>query len=547
LSGYGEVRDGASKTYALMLKCRIVGENPCDVDKVFRKLKQFGHHARQGGGVCAVEMALMDLAGKAYGVPAYMLCGGKFRDHIRIYCDTPNEPSGEAMGYKLKERMARGFTMLKMDAGIQPLIGVKGALSYPAGMLNANDGTPLERLLDISRIPHPFTHVRLTPKGIRLLCEYIEQVRAIVGDEVPIAADHFGHIGLDDCIRLGEALEPYNLAWLEDLVPWQYTEQWVQLERSLKTPVCTGEDIYLKEGFMPLLQARAVNIIHPDLATSGGIAVGVVLGGFAWDHFGRGAFTLLVALYLVVVLCMLLAPKIIQVIEQGNIRAMGVRYWRIIRAPRLFIFIPAWICISALASIWLSSQITFILSKPHNDPHQLLMGSMAGPGSGHRLSLILGGYVLFFGLCLLFWAFFLNRVPRLRLMLISIAGVYIACIALAGINHRGIGNDTLLFVWMPLLLVGVFAEGSFAPAALAYLADISEEAAKDRGLLMGLYSIFLGLGQLIGNGVGGVFARIWGFDGLIYLTALLAFIALIFLLMLFRREKTAFRVSESSG
>ena len=97
ISGYGEVRDGASKTYALMLKSRLLGENPCNVDKLFRKIKQFGHHARQGGGVCGVEMALMDLAGKAYGVPAYALCGGKFRDHIRIYCDTPNEPTGEAI------------------------------------------------------------------------------------------------------------------------------------------------------------------------------------------------------------------------------------------------------------------------------------------------------------------------------------------------------------------------------------------------------------------------------------------------------------------
>ncbi len=284
LSGYGEVRDGASRTYALMLKRRLLGENPCNVDRLFRRLKQFGHHARQGGGVCAVEMALMDLAGKAYGVPAYMLAGGKFRDQVRIYCDTPNEPTGEAMGQKLKERMARGFTMLKMDAGIQPLIRVKGALSYPAGMLGAKDGTPFERMLDISRIAHPFTHVRLTPKGIRLLCEYVEQVRASVGDEVPIAADHFGHIGLDDCIRLGQALEPYNLAWLEDMVPWQYTEQWVQLERALNTPVCTGEDIYLKEGFMPLLQAHAVNVIHPDLATSGGILETKKIGDLAQEH-----------------------------------------------------------------------------------------------------------------------------------------------------------------------------------------------------------------------------------------------------------------------
>src|SRR5437667_11179582 len=92
LSGYGEVRDGASKTYALMLKSRLLGENPCNMDKLFRKIKQFGHHARQGGGVCAVEMALLDLAGKASGVPAYVLAGRKFRGRSPRYRDTRNEP-----------------------------------------------------------------------------------------------------------------------------------------------------------------------------------------------------------------------------------------------------------------------------------------------------------------------------------------------------------------------------------------------------------------------------------------------------------------------
>ena len=284
LTGYGEVRDGASKTYALMLKSRLIGENPCNVDKVFRKIKQFGGHARQGGGVCGIEMALMDLAGKAYGVPAYVLAGGKFRDSIRLYCDTPNEPTGEAMGHKLKDRMSRGFTMLKMDIGIQPLIGVKDMLTYPAGFLKTEDGTEFERMIDINTIQHPFTHVRLTPKGIQMLCDYVEEVRDVVGYEVPIAADHFGHIGVDDCIRLGEALEPFTLAWLEDMVPWQFTDQWVQLERALKTPVCTGEDIYLKEGFLPLLQAHAVNVIHPDLATSGGILETKKIGDLAQEY-----------------------------------------------------------------------------------------------------------------------------------------------------------------------------------------------------------------------------------------------------------------------
>ena len=284
ISGYGEVRDNASKTFALMLKSRLLGENPCNVDRLFRKIKQFGHHARQGGGVSGVEMALMDLAGKAYGVPAYVLAGGKYRDQVRMYCDTPNEPTGEAMGKKLQQRLDWGYTMLKMDLGVQPLVGVKGALSWPQGMLPGDPEDKMEKMLNINTLMHPFTHVRLTPKGIGLICEYVEQVRELVGDEVPIAVDHIGHIGVDDCIRLGQAIEKFNLAWLEDLVPWQFTDTWVQLERALNTPVCTGEDIYLKEGFMPLLQARAVNVIHPDLATSGGILETKRIGDLAQEH-----------------------------------------------------------------------------------------------------------------------------------------------------------------------------------------------------------------------------------------------------------------------
>ena len=303
---------------------------------------------------------------------------------------------------------------------------------------------------------------------------------------------------------------------------------------SMQVPVVLG---YLADYTAEDSSKRMRVMSFFELATSGGIAVGVILGGILWDRFGHLTFDLLASFYLLVIFCMILAPKTMQIIERGNLRTIGKRYWRIIRTPRLFIFIPAWICISSLAGIWLSSQLTFILSVPIHNKHQLLMGSMSGAGGGHRLSLVLGSYVLFFGVSLLFWAFFLSRVPRLRLMLTSVAGVYIACIALGGINHLGIGNNPWQLLWIPLLMVGIFAESSFAPAALAYLADISEEAAKDRGLLMGLYSIFLGLGQLLGNGLGGVFARMWGFDGLIYLTVILACVVLISLLALFQQEK----------
>jgi L-alanine-DL-glutamate epimerase-like enolase superfamily enzyme len=151
-------------------------------------------------------------------------------------------------------------------------------------MLPGDPEDHMERMLNSQMLMHPFTHVRLTPKGIALICAYVEQVRAVVGDAVPIAADHFGHIGVDDCIRLGQALEPFNLAWLEDLVPWQYTDTWTQIERALQTPVCTGEDIFGKEGFRPLIEARGVNVIHPDLATSGGILETKKIGDLAQEH-----------------------------------------------------------------------------------------------------------------------------------------------------------------------------------------------------------------------------------------------------------------------
>ena len=270
--GLGEVRDGASPTYALMLKNRILGENPCNVDKIFRKIKQFGHHGRQGGGVCGIEMALMDLAGKAYGVPCYQLAGGKFRDKIRCYSDTPSIRDAGDMGAKLQERIDCGFTFLKMDLGIGLLRGIRGALAAPSGNL------------DTHTLMHPFTGIRITDKGIQILSEYVELVRAIIDYEVPLAVDHFGHIGIEDCIRLARALEKYNLAWLEDMVPWQYTEQYVRLSNSCATPICTGEDIYCKEDFMPLFEKRAISVCHPDIATSGGILETKKIGDLAEEH-----------------------------------------------------------------------------------------------------------------------------------------------------------------------------------------------------------------------------------------------------------------------
>lgn len=272
--GLGEVRDGASKNYALMLKSRLLGENPCNVDKIFRKIKQFGHHARQAGGVCGVEMALWDLAGKVYNVPAYQLLGGKFRDQIRCYADTDTSRDMSVYKDRLLKRKAQGFTWLKMDLGINLIADVPGTLTKPIGISNR----------DVANTQHMFTGIEITDKGIAMMADLVGQVREVIGMEVPLCADHFGHIGLNSCIKLGKALEKHNMAWLEDMIPWQHTELWKKITDSIDVPTLTGEDIYLKEPFEVLCKAHAVDIVHPDLASSGGLLETKKIGDMAQEY-----------------------------------------------------------------------------------------------------------------------------------------------------------------------------------------------------------------------------------------------------------------------
>ena len=266
ISGYGEVRDGASKNYALILKSRLLRQNPCNVERIFKRIRQFGHHGRQGGGVSGVEMALWDLAGKAYGVPVYQMLGGRYRDRVRLYADTPD---GRISG--LKKRIEQGFTFLKYDCGIRSIRRVDGALSYPTRDTDWNG-------------KHPFTGIQLSDKGAALLGERFAVAREEIGWKVPIASDHFGHIGVNSCIKLGKALQPYQLAWLEDMVPWEYTDMLKEIKNAVDVPLLTGEDIYLLDGFKPLIDQHAVDMVHPDLATAGGILETKKIGDYAEQH-----------------------------------------------------------------------------------------------------------------------------------------------------------------------------------------------------------------------------------------------------------------------
>ena len=137
--GLGEVRDGASKNYALELKSRILNENPCNIDKIFRKIKQFGGQARQAGGVSGVEVALWDLAGKAYNVPIYQMLGGKFRDRIRIYCDTTSSRDPKEFGQTAQGAQGAGLHLDEDGPRAEP--GHRNARHRHAGRRASSSST----------------------------------------------------------------------------------------------------------------------------------------------------------------------------------------------------------------------------------------------------------------------------------------------------------------------------------------------------------------------------------------------------------------------
>jgi len=296
------------------------------------------------------------------------------------------------------------------------------------------------------------------------------------------------------------------------------------LGSALAVPATLG---LLAEGTddYPLQRGRLMSLF--ELATSGGLALGAVLGPVLWQRLHLLAFVVLAALYLgasAVVSRVRAAPR-------GK-RASGAprRLLSILARRRLALFIPAWIAVNAIVGVWVTAQIAFVLTARLHVPDQRFVGSLHGrPGA---LSAILGGYVLWFSLCVVVWAVVLGRLPRLPVLLVTTFGAVLASAGLILLNH---GGAPVAFI--PLVLLGVFLEAGFTPAALAYLADASRAFARDRGLVMGLYSVILGVGQLIGNVLGGVFAQAAYFDGLASLTILLAVVAMGAVLLLLVTER----------
>src|SRR5512135_155833 len=256
--GLGEVRDAGVKGIALILKAHILGKNPLEIESVLANIRQFAGQGRMGGGYSAVDMALHDIAGKVYGVPAWRLLGTRYRDRIRIYCDTTGHKDPKIYGERMLKRKKMGFTFFKMDLYTSLVADRPGAVHQNGAA---------------------------TDKGLKYLCEYIEAVRDAIGWDTPLGADHFGDLSVNDSIRYARAFEPYQLAWAEDLIDYTDWRGYKTISDATTTPTLTGEDAFgLEEGFQNLIENRAVDIIQPDPETSGALRETKRIADYADSH-----------------------------------------------------------------------------------------------------------------------------------------------------------------------------------------------------------------------------------------------------------------------
>jgi galactonate dehydratase len=253
LVGQGEATDSATGAAAIINGWRraLIGQDPLNVEAIWERLRTMGIFAGAQGGqfttaLSGLEIALWDLAGKAVGLPIYQLLGGKMRNRIRVYCDSANHhPDDPKAKEKLKEIEEMGFTALKID-------------------------------IDEAMDPNRFDRVNWTASNAEIdrMVKEVAFVRESVNKRVDLAVDMHGRYDATTGKRVAIELEPFKLLWLEEPVPPENVDVMRDIRQSTKTPICCGENLFLRHGFRELLEKRAVDIIMPDLQKCGGLLEG---------------------------------------------------------------------------------------------------------------------------------------------------------------------------------------------------------------------------------------------------------------------------------
>ena len=261
--GCGEGVDAIPGTYHLVknFAARLKGKSPLNVHRLFEDIRRSGFFQGAQSGMyiavlSAIETALWDLTGKALGLPVYQLLGGKFRDKVRVYCDTAlyqrTLPTPQDFADAALKSKQMGFNAIKFD-------------------------------LDQANDPNKYDAYNWTasPAELQRMVDQITAAREAVGPNVDICVDMHGRYDLPTGHQVAKRLEHLNLMWLEEPIPAENPEAYKLIADETRTPICAGENHYLAYGFRRLLEIGAVDIIMPDLQKAGGLGEGQRIANLA--------------------------------------------------------------------------------------------------------------------------------------------------------------------------------------------------------------------------------------------------------------------------
>jgi galactonate dehydratase len=263
LVGQGESTDAAIGTPALIRSFRrsLIGKDPLNVDAIWEELRRNVFSGPQGGqymtALSGLEIALWDLAGKALGLPAYQLLGGKFRDQVRIYLDTDMKDNlGPEAERKVAFAKERGFSVAKID-------------------------------IDDARDPNRFDRFNRTANNAEMdrMLREVQHVREKLDASIQLAVDMHAFYDAPTGKRVAKELEPLRLLWLEEPVPPENIEAMAEIKRSTNTPIACGENLYARWGYTELMEKRAVDIIQPDFQKAGGLGEGKKIANLADAYY----------------------------------------------------------------------------------------------------------------------------------------------------------------------------------------------------------------------------------------------------------------------
>ncbi|HYU19332.1 MAG TPA: MFS transporter [Chloroflexota bacterium] len=297
------------------------------------------------------------------------------------------------------------------------------------------------------------------------------------------------------------------------------------------TPALLGQLAERTEGD-PVLRGRVMSMF--EAGTALGLTFGSVSGSLLWDVLGRPGFFVIAALYLVSLALFWRTDDRRWATDDdrpptaanspssvvGRPSSLITSLQTVVGYRSLLGFMPAWLAVNAVVGLWLTHAI-FQMSAGREMAGQYLVGAFPG----RTIAAILSGYAITFGIGLAGWGYAFRWLGEVTMMRIALVGMLGAAASILAMNHSG-GPGPLLWAAVGCFGVSVLVESGFAPGAVSYLARLSSEMRQDRGLVMGLYSVVLGLGQLLGGWIGGPFADRWGMDGVLGPTFGLGLLAL---------------------